>query len=246
MKKLLMFILVAVMGVNVFAKKLYVGTNAEFPPYEYRENGKLAGFDIELMELIADKVGFEVVWKDLAFDGLIPALQTKKIDAIISGMAQTETRQKAVDFSNPYLFFDYGHSVISHKDSTLKSKDELKGKIVGVQLGSMQEEFAKDLGARVKLFSSFTGAVMEVQNNRIDAVIVSEEVGLGYLASTKNIKLVDKIQDKYPGASIAFRKGDPKFVAQVNQALEELKTSDEYAKIAKKYFPDKYETFIKQ
>lgn len=239
MKKYIMIILVFILGVNIFADKLYVGTNGEFPPYEYLDNGKLTGFDVELMEILGERSGYEIVWKDMAFDGLIPALQTKKIDAIIAGMSQTEERKKAVDFSNPYLFFNADHLVLINEKTEFKSKNDLKEKVVGVQLGSMQEEFAKKIGANVRSYNSFLGALMDLQNEKIDGVIISEESGKEYVKSMDGLKVVDTIKDEYPGASIAFRKGSKEYVEKINNALNELKDSKEYDDLVKKYFPQK-------
>lgn len=99
MKKLfcaVMLLLMGIVGSVSFAKEnkvLYVGTNAEFQPFEYLENGKIVGFDVELMEEIAKLMGKEIEWKNIAFDGLLPALQAKKLDVIIAGMTATEERK---------------------------------------------------------------------------------------------------------------------------------------------------------
>lgn len=239
MKKIIMTFLFIILTVSSFAKKLYVGTNAEFPPYEYLEGNKIVGFDVELMELLGEKIGYTIVWRNMTFDGLIPALQTDKIDAIIAGMGQTEDRRKAVDFSNPYLFFEAPHLVLVGDSSPLKAKEELKGKIVGVQLGSLQEQFAIDLGAEVRNYNSFLGALLDLKNNKIDGVIMSEESGKGYLKSIDGIKIVDTIKDDIPGASIAFKKGSTTLVQEINEALNNLKGSEEYNNLVIKYFPDK-------
>ena len=105
MKKVILFLMLILSSLSFAAKKLYVGTNAEFAPYEYLENGKMVGFDIELMDAIGEELGYEIVWSNMSFDGLLPALQMKKIDAVIAGMSQTPERQKAVTFSMPYLLF---------------------------------------------------------------------------------------------------------------------------------------------
>lgn len=239
MKKYILTLLFLLITITSFSKKLYVGTNAEFPPYEYLDENKLTGFDIELMELLGEKSGYTIVWKNMSFDGLIPALQTNKIDAIIAGMAQTPDRKKAVDFSNPYLFFDTPHLVLANSNSSFTNKKELKNKIVGVQLGSMQENFAKNLGANVRNYNSFLGALLDLKNNKIDGVIISEESGKEYVKSIENIKIIDTIQDKVPGASIAFKKGSKKTVEDINNALLQLRDSNEYNNLVKKYFPNK-------
>ena len=108
MKKLfcaVMLLLMGIVGSVSFAKEnkvLYVGTNAEFQPFEYLEDGKIVGFDVELMEEIAELMGKEIEWKNIAFDGLLPALQAKKLDVIIAGMTATEERKKFVNFSETY------------------------------------------------------------------------------------------------------------------------------------------------
>lgn len=79
-----------------------MGTNAEFEPFEYLQNGEIVGFDVDLMEEIAKYMGKEIEWKNISFDGLLPALQAKKLDVIIAGMTATEERKKFVNFSQIY------------------------------------------------------------------------------------------------------------------------------------------------
>jgi len=230
MKKIITILMLILSTLSFAAKKLYVGTNAEFKPYEYLENNKMVGFDIELMELL--------------FDGLLPALQMKKIDAVIAGMSATPEREKAVSFSIPYIFFEGGHSVIVNNKSTFKKKEDLKGKTIGVQLGSIQEQFAKDNGSVPKLYNNFTEALLDLQNQKIDAVIIAEVSANEYLKTMKGIKKIDTIKDKLPNASIAFRKVDSKLAKEFSDAILKLKNSPEYAKLVKKYFPEHYDNFI--
>ena len=224
MKKIIAILMLILSALSFAAKKLYVGTNAEFKPYEYLENNKMVGFDIELMELLGKKLGYEIKWQDMSFDGLLPALQMKKIDAVIAGMSATPEREKAVSFSIPYVFFEGGHD--------------------GVQLGSIQEQFAKDNGSIPKLYNNFTEALLDLQNQKIDAVIIAEVSGKEYLKTMKGIKKIDTIKDKLPNASIAFRKADSKLAKEFSNAILELKSSPEYAKLVKKYFPEHYDNFV--
>lgn len=244
MKKVILFLMLVLSSLSFSAKKLYVGTNAEFMPYEYLENGKMVGFDIDLMNAIGKELGYEIVWSNMGFDGLLPALQMKKIDAVIAGMSQTPERQKAVTFSMPYLLVSSDeHYVIVNENSTLQKKEELKGKKVGVQIGTMQEEFAKNLGAIPQLYNSWTGALMDLQNNKIDAVIIADVTGKEYLKSMSGIKKVDVVVDTQPGASIALRKGETKLAEDINKAILALDEKGEYVKILQKYFPDKVEKY---
>lgn len=244
MKKVILFLMLILSSLSFAAKKLYVGTNAEFAPYEYLENGKMVGFDIELMDAIGEELGYEIVWSNMSFDGLLPALQMKKIDAVIAGMSQTPERQKAVTFSMPYLLFSSDeHYVIVNEESSYVKKEELNGKKIGVQIGTMQEEFAKDLGGLPQLYNSWTGALMDLQQNKIDAVIIADVSGEEYLKTMKGIKKIDVVEENFPGASIALRKGETELAEQINQAILKIDAEGKYLEIQKKYFPDKLDNY---
>lgn len=246
MKKFIAVFMIVLSSLSFSAKKLYVGTNAEFKPYEYLEGDKIVGFDIDLMNKLGEKLGYEIKWIDMNFDGLLTSLQLKKIDAVIAGMSATEERKKAAAFSIPYLFFKSGHLVLVNENSTFTSKGDLKGKTAGVQMGSIQEGFAKEIGAIPKLYSNFTSALMELQNGKVDSVIIAENTGNEFLKTMKNIKKIDMIDDSKPGASIAFRKSDEKLAQEFSKAIIELKETEYYSELIKKYFPDKYEGFMNE
>lgn len=244
MKKIIAVFMIVLSSLSFSAKKLYVGTNAEFKPYEYLEGDKIVGFDIDLMNKLGEKLGYEIKWIDMNFDSLLISLQLKKIDAVIAGMSATEERKKAAAFSIPYLFFKSGHLVLVNENSTFTSKGDLKGKTAGVQMGSIQEGFAKKIGAIPKLYSNFTSALMELQNGKVDSVIIAENTGNEFLKTMKNIKKIDVIDDSKPGTSIAFRKSDEKLAQEFSKAIMKLKETEYYSELIKKYFPDKYEEFM--
>lgn len=245
MKKLILLFMILISSFAFGAKKLYVGTNAEFKPYEYLEGDKLVGFDIELMEAIAKDMGYDVHWVNMGFDGLLPALQMKKVDAVIAGMSQTPERKKAVDFSIPYMNSVKGeHYVIVNENSTMTKKEELKGKKVGVQIGTIQEEFTLALGGIPQLYNAWTGALMDLQQDKIAGVIIADVSAEAYLKNMTGLKKIDVVIDNEPGASIAFRKGETELAEAASKAILKLQDNGEYLKILQKYFPEKVEEFL--
>ena len=245
MKKLIILFMMILSTLSFAAKKLYVGTNAEFKPYEYLEDGKMIGFDIGVMDELGKKLGYEIEWVNMSFDGLLPALQMKKIDAVIAGMSQTPERQKAVDFSMPYMFTKSEHYVIVNENSPIVKKEELKDKKVGVQIGTIQEEFTIALGGIPQIYNAWTGALMDLQQDKISAVIIADVSGNAYLANMKGLKKVDVVIDNQPGASIAFRKGETELVKSVNEAILKLRDDGTYLQLLEKYFPERAEDFKK-
>ena len=245
MKKLIILFMMILSTLSFAAKKLYVGTNAEFKPYEYLEGDKITGFDIDFMDAIGKEIGYEVHWVNMGFDGLLPALQMNKVDAVIAGMSQTPERQKAVDFSMPYMFTKSEHYVIVNENSSIVKKEELKDKKVGVQIGTIQEEFTIALGGIPQIYNAWTGALMDLQQDKISAVIIADVSGNAYLANMKGLKKVDVVIDNQPGASIAFRKGETELVKSVNEAILKLRDDGTYLQLLEKYFPERAEDFKK-
>ena len=245
MKKLILLLMIILSTLSFAAKKLYVGTNAEFKPYEYLEGDKITGFDIDFMNAIGKEIGYEVQWVNMGFDGLLPALQMNKVDAVIAGMSHTPERQKAVDFSMPYMFTKSEHYVIVNENSPIVKKEELKDKKVGVQIGTIQEEFTIALGGIPQIYNAWTGALMDLQQDKISAVIIADVSGNAYLANMKGLKKVDVVIDNQPGASIAFRKGETELVKSVNEAILKLRDDGTYLQLLEKYFPERAEDFKK-
>lgn len=243
MKKLIILFMMILSTLSFAAKKLYVGTNAEFKPYEYLEGDKITGFDIDFMDAIGKEIGYEVHWVNMGFDGLLPALQMNKVDAVIAGMSQTPERQKAVDFSMPYMFTKSEHYVIVNENSSIFKKEELKDKKVGVQIGTIQEEFTIALGGIPQIYNAWTGALMDLQQDKISAVIIADVSGNAYLENMKGLKKVDIVVDSQPGASIAFRKGETDLVKAVNEAILKLRDDGSYLQLLEKYFPERAEEF---
>ncbi len=207
-------------------KVLIMGTSADFPPFETRDtSGNVVGFDVDLGNYIAKKLGYKLEVKDMKFDGLIGALQSKRVDMVLSGMSATEDRKKNVDFSTPY--HHSGEMFVTKKDSSIKAVDDLKGKTIGVQLGSIQEEGAKNLQKTVKFntkaMDDSTTLIQELLSNRIQAAYLDKSVAEGYIKNQGLIGFDDPTSSS-PGMGIAFPKGS-NLVDDVNKILKELQDS---------------------
>lgn len=240
MKKLLKKALIGIMVLSLSAttlakEKIYVGTNAEFPPFEYLENGKITGFDIELMNEIGKVLNADIKIQDMAFDGLLPALQLKKVDVVIAGMTATEERMKTVAFTQPY----YTASqviIVKEGDNSIKSFDDLKGKRVGVMLGFTGDTVVSEIeGVKIERFNAAYAGIMALKANKAEAVVLDSEPAKNYVKQNPGLKLAeaDAAKEEY---AIAIRKNDKALLEKIEKALTEIKANGTYDKLIEKYF----------
>ena len=239
MKKLVLLFMTFLSLVS-FGKveKLYVGTNAEFYPFEYLEDGKIVGFDAELIEAIGKKLNKEIVWKNMAFDGLLPALQSKKIDVIIAGMTATPERKKFVNFSDPY-FVSNQMIIINTNDEKSKnitSYETLPNHSVGVVLGYTGDVAVSKLeNVDVQRFNGASEAIMSLKAKKVQAVVIDSEPAKNYVKNNKGLKLIstDIAKEEY---SIAVSKENKKLAEDINSAYKELVNDGTFKKLITKYF----------
>jgi arginine/lysine/histidine/glutamine transport system substrate-binding/permease protein len=218
-------------------KVLKVATEPAFAPFEFQgKDGQLEGFDIDLMRAIAQAEGKEVKFEALPFDGIIPALQAKTIDAAISSITITAERQKTIDFSNPY--FKAGLAIAVNKDNnTVKNLDDLKGKRIAVQIGTTGAKTAKGVpDAKISTFDSAPLSLQELQNGNVDAVINDAPVTLYAISqgNINNVKVTGQlVTEEFYG--IAVPKSSPN-LQTINQGLRTIIDNGTYAKIYKQWF----------
>lgn len=237
MKKIMVGLFLMVGALSYAQEKLIVGTNAEFAPFEYLKEGKIVGFDIELMNEISKKIGTEIEYSNMSFDGLIPALQTKKIDIIIAGMTETEARKKFVDFSDSY--FTAKQVLIvneENKDSFKSNLSENKDKIFGSSLGNTGDLIlSKEKVLKNEKFDKAASGVMALKAKKIDAFIYDFAPAQNFVKQNKGLAIVD-IEAEKENYSIAVQKGNKELVEKINKALVEIKASGKYDELLKKYF----------
>lgn len=220
------------------SKTFEVGLSADYPPFEYtNEKNEFLGFDVELAKTIAEKMGVELKIVNIPFNGIVEGLKAKKFDMIASGFSVNEEREKEVLFSAEYL--DGGQYVVLNSDNDdVKNVEDLKDKVIGVQIGTTSAEAAKKIEnvKQVKEYDTVAQALMDLQNKRIDAVVIDKPVCEYYLSQEGgSYKKIDANIQKEPTA-LAFRKEDDKLKDEVNKILEDLKNDGTLSELSKKWF----------
>ncbi|MEC0107711.1 ABC transporter substrate-binding protein/permease [Paenibacillus taichungensis] len=215
---------------NSGSKKLVLGTSADFAPYEFHKviDGKdqIVGFDISIAKEIAADLGAELVIEDMGFDGLLPALQSGRVDMVISGMTPTDDRRQSIDFSDTYYKSKQVIMVRSADKDKYPTMADLENEKIGVQKGSIQETIGQGIpGAKLTALDKISDIVLQLQTNRVNAAIVEDTVAAGYLDDV--IGLAPAIPDEEQAeAAIGIRKGNTELLNAVNGTLERLKSEN--------------------
>jgi glutamine transport system substrate-binding protein len=222
------------------AKELLVATDTAFVPFEFKQDGKYTGFDIELWDAIAKQAGLKYSLRPMDFNGIIPGLQTRNIDVALAGITIRDDRKKVIDFSDPY--YESGLAILVGKDNnTISTAKDLEGKMVAVKIGTATVDYLKANvpNAKLKLFPNIDNAFLELATGRVDAV-VHDTPNLQYFAKTGGegrVKVVGSLKsgDFY---GIAFPKGSD-LVPTVNKALKALQDNGQYDALYTKWFGQK-------
>lgn len=241
MKKVISLLMVTVVIIGLISgcskekNTIIMGTNAEFEPFEYMQGGEVVGFDVEIAKKVAEKLGAELVIENMQFASLIAALQTKKIDFIAAGMSNTEERQKSVNFSIDYFNASQVIIVKTGSDS-VRNKEDLVGKRIGVQLGTTGEIEAKNIeGATVESYDAGYAAVLDLANGKLDAVVIDQMPAKKFVANNTDVEILSE-ELTVETYSIAVNKEDEELLATINEVISELQTSGEYDKIYNQFF----------
>lgn len=211
------------------AGKIVLGTSADWPPSEFHKeiNGKdtIIGSDISIAKEIAKDLGVELEIKDMAFGGLLEALQTGKVDIVLSSMVPTEERKQSVDFSRIYHKGEQGVLIRASDKDTLKSLEALKGKKIGVQKGSLQVKLAKEQieTPDLKELGKVSDLILSLKTNKVDAVLCGVEVAKAYVSKNPEIFVADiSIKANNDGTAVGMKKGSTALVNEVNKTIDRL------------------------
>lgn len=215
--------------------KMIVATEGQFAPFNYFQGAKLSGFEIELAELVAKKMGVTLEWKALGFDALLAGLRQDRWDLVIASHGITEERAKAVTFAEPH--YCSGGAIVS-LDPAIHRVADLTGKAVSVQTGTTYLDNVKKLSGvkEVKNFPQDTDARGALLTKRVDAWVTDKFVAAIAIASNPNagMKLGDFVFVERIAAAVA--KGNASLVQGYNKALAEVLADGSYAALSKKYF----------
>ncbi len=216
---------------------LRIATDATYPPFETvnTETGQPEGFDIDLISEICKINGWKPEFMVTPFGGIIPGLQNKKYDIVLSAMTITPERGVVIDFSDPYYLAGQVIAV-PLEDSTIESLDDLKGKEIGVQLGTTGELMAKRIdGLQVFSYDNIGSAFIDMSNGNLDAVLNDFPTTKAYIKKHHTAKIVGEVLSS-ENYGMAVCKGDTALLNAVNSALAEIKKDGRYKQLHLKWF----------
>lgn len=214
-----------------------IGTEGTYAPFTYHDaDNKLVGFDVEIGEAIAAKLGVKPEFLEGKWDGLIAGLDGKRYDAVINEVGITEERKAKYAFSDPYIA-SKAVLIVKGDNDQIKTFSDLKGKKSAQSLTSNFAKLAQENGAELVGTDGFDQSIQLLLTGRADATINDS---LSYLDFKKhkpdaNVKIVAQ-EENADYSGVIVRKGDPELVEAINKALADLKADGTYQKIADKYF----------
>ena len=215
--------------------KILIATEGQFAPFNYFQGSKLTGFEIDVAEAIAAKMGVKVEWKALSFDALLAGLRQDRWDMVIASHGITEERAKAVTFAEPHYC---SSGVIIAKDAGIKTAKDLNGKVVSVQTGTTYLDNVKKLAGvkEVKNFPQDTDARAALLTGRVDAWVTDRFVAKQALDANPNagMKMGDFLFIERIASAVS--KGNASLAGEINKALAAIQADGTYATISKKWF----------
>lgn len=250
MKKHVMTALVASVmagaAFSVSAQDLRVAVDPTYEPFVYKNaQGELVGFNVDFANAVCEQIKRKCVFVEQVWDAMIPGLQSRRYDVIISDMSITDERKRVIDFSNRY--YKTPSTIVVKNSQEYTNNDSLKGLTLGVLKGSTQERFANGelvpKGVAIKGYEAQDQVYLDINAGRLDGTVADKvEVTGGFLSKPegKDFKSVgpDLLESKYfgEGMGIALRKGQDELKGQLNDAIKTIRDNGQYEAIAKKYF----------
>ena len=229
----------AACGDDAAIDTLNIGTNAEFPPFEFvdAELGvidEFAGIDMEIIKEVAASIDATPVVNNMDFDGLLLALDNGQVDVVIAGMTVTEERAEQVDFSEPY--YTATQVMIVPESSAIAAAQDMADKKIGVIDGYTGQTCVEDLGFDFSGYRKGTDAVLDLANGKLDVVVIDSATAEKFIADNAGLKIVEDEEafgsEEY---AVAVKKGNTKLLDAVNAKIKEMKENGTVSEISAKY-----------
>ena len=224
MKKLLFVLLIVfgLCGCSSREDKLIMVTEASFAPYEYYSDGKIVGVDVDIAKEIALEMGRKLVVKDVSFDSIIHEVKSGKADLGVAGISYSEERAKQVDFSLEYT--TSRQVILVRESSSINSIDDIKGKKIAVQLGSVADMYVSEMydNKNIVREKKYLAAIQDLKDKKVECVVMDELPAKEIVGENNDIKILNDIlaEDSY---GIIVDKGNKDLLDVVNRVVERLK-----------------------
>ncbi|WP_420235156.1 cystine ABC transporter substrate-binding protein [Pseudomonas sp. ABY48] len=222
------------------AGEIKIGLEGTYPPFSFVDaDGKLTGFEVEFSEALAKELGVKVKLQTTPWAGILAALESKRLDAVVNQVTISEERKKKYDFSEPYTVSGIQALVLAKKadELNIKKAADLDGKKVGVGLGTNYEQWVKAEvpGAQVKTYDDDPTKFQDLRVGRIDAILIDRLAALEYAKKAEDTIAAGEAFSRQE-AGIALRKGEPELLDAINKAIEKLRADGTLKKLSEKYF----------
>ena len=216
--------------------QLLVGSDINFAPFEFIEDGEEKGFDIDLMNEIAERLGLEVEYVNTGFDNIFTQLAGGEFDAIISAITITDERKQTIAFSEPY--FQANQALVTTKDSGIEGVDDLDGKDLGTQAGTTGLDYAREnfTDADIVEFPDAPAGFTAMAAGQVDAMFIDVPVAVEQVEGNDDFVLVEEVStnELY---GIGVQQDNEALLDAINEALAEIIADGTYAEIFEEWFP---------
>lgn len=214
-------------------KKILLATEGAFAPFNFFKGKTLTGFEVELAEALSSELGLSYEWKTLPFDGLLIGLNMDRFHLVAASHGITEERAKSVDFSHPHYCTG---GVILSRDSSIQKIENLKGKVIGVQVGTTyyQKTQSIDGAKEIKTFPKDTDSLTALMTKKIDAMITDRFVAMEMAKKHPTLQIGGLVFEEK--IAMAIKKNQPLLLENINKGLLALKTTGKYKEISLRYF----------
>jgi cystine transport system substrate-binding protein len=215
-----------------------VGLEGTYPPFSFVDaDGKLSGFEVEFSEALAKELGVKAKLQPTKWDGILAALESKRLDVVINQVTISEERKKKYDFSVPYTVSGIQALTLTKNKDTVKTSADLAGKKVGVGLGTNYEQWVKENvpKADIKTYDDDPTKFQDLRVGRIDVILIDRLAALEYAKKAKDTSAAGEAFSRQE-AGIALRKGEPELLAAIDKAIDKLRADGTLKKLSEKYF----------